>query len=1027
MSGGWNPEKVKIFKAAFYEFLDHVTINSKETGGNTQLAECLYESQKFFYEEIFSGLENDIHDFKIGKARQLGISVACRPLMLFWIGWHPGMQGAMVYDTGEHKDEARGEIEWVIDNLPKHIRFPKKISCNRNMLKLDNGSNIRFMSAGVKKSRAAGTLGRSSGINLVHACLAPGTLVLVEHGKVKPIEDIEIGEKIVTHTGTAASVIANIGQPNTKGDMLEISPWLGIPFLCTEDHKICTARGLVKSGTLKKDDLLVMPIREITHTIKSGRLPKTPKRPQNGGSISAASGKKIEFTEDFGFAIGYYLAEGSMVYQRRGKEYYDFPSGLIFTRHRNEKPFANRAIGALKEFTTGKRTTKDNPKSLTTTEHIYGSCLARWVNDNFGAQDHKRIPDYVFSWGEDFCRGLVAGLLSGDGSKTPSRGQGYTINKVNLVSTRPSIAFQMRDLAASLGYGWASIKTRKAGQYYGRNCKQIWMVNWCGEAGASLRKLMGLKVYKSKSKHIEKYKIDSGHVLIKIRSIKTGFAERSMYDLSVDHKDHTFRLPAASVSNSEMCSWENQEGISAFKNSLAENFPDRLYIWESTARGFNEWFNMWSEAQNDTTHQKAIFIGWWRKEIYSIPRDHRDFEKYGLDAPTETETKRIKTVKEEYGYDIAPEQLAWWRKKIDPSGMREDGEPEDSFKIEDFPWDEEEMFLATGSKFFDVEKLTENIRKAATTKYQSYRFWPGSDFLTCSIAKAQTWRDVNLKIWEDADPSSVYVIAADPAFGHDPNNDRSACQVLKCYADGIEQVAEFADATVTTDQFAWLILALAGRYSGCTEGWNNPVHIILEINGPGEAVWNAIKAVKAVISDGYLKMQAKDMGLGNIFQNVRNYIYSRSDSMTTGHNFHFKTTTQLKIAILERLRDMNNAAIVTIQSRETLEEMRTLTRNGDSISAEGRAKDDRVISLALGIHQWESAVRRNMIAHRRTKSAEVARKAADPRSRFQLFNQFQMNVRLKHKTAVRAQAKIALAKERWRNQKSWTRHTWGRM
>ena len=647
MSGGWNPEKVKIFKAAFYEFLDHVTINSKETGGNTQLAECLYESQKFFYEEIFSGLENDIHDFKIGKARQLGISVACRPLMLFWIGWHPGMQGAMVYDTGEHKDEARGEIEWVIDNLPKHIRFPKKISCNRNMLKLDNGSNIRFMSAGVKKSRAAGTLGRSSGINLVHA--------------------------------------------------------------------------------------------------------------------------------------------------------------------------------------------------------------------------------------------------------------------------------------------------------------------------------------------------------------------------------------------SEMCSWENQEGISAFTNSLAENFPDRLYIWESTARGFNEWFNMWSEAQNDTTHQKAIFIGWWRKEIYSIPRDHRDFEKYGLDAPTETETKRIKTVKEKYGYDIAPEQLAWWRKKIDPSGMREDGEPEDSFKIEDFPWDEEEMFLATGSKFFDVEKLTENIRKAATTKYQSYRFWPGSDFLTCSIAKAQTWRDVNLKIWEDADPSSVYVIAADPAFGHDPNNDRSACQVLKCYADGIEQVAEFADATVTTDQFAWLILALAGRYSGCTEGWNNPVHMILEINGPGEAVWNAIKAVKAVVNDGYLKMQAKDMGLGNIFQNVRNYIYSRSDSMTTGHNFHFKTNLQLKIAILERLRDMNNSALVTIQSRETLEEMRTLTRNGDSISAEGRAKDDRVISLALGIHQWESAVRRNMIAHRRTKSAEVARKAADPRSRFQLFNQFQMNVRLKHKTAVRAQAKIALAKERWRNQKSWTRHTWGRM
>ena len=63
---------------------------------------------------VFDGLSEDIHDFKILKSRQLGISTISRALIIFWLGVHRGMQGAMIFDTESHKEEAREEIEQMI-------------------------------------------------------------------------------------------------------------------------------------------------------------------------------------------------------------------------------------------------------------------------------------------------------------------------------------------------------------------------------------------------------------------------------------------------------------------------------------------------------------------------------------------------------------------------------------------------------------------------------------------------------------------------------------------------------------------------------------------------------------------------------------------------------------------------------------------------------------------------------------------------------------------------------------------------
>lgn len=999
-TGAWNAEKVEAFRAAFYEFLGYLRINSKEKGGDYRIADGLYEAQYRFLDTIFDGLAEDIHDFKCLKSRQLGMSTISRALVIFWLGMHRGMQGAMIFDTESHKEEAREEIEQMIQSLEPDLGFPRILKLNRYNLSLSNNSRLRFMAAGTRTTKSSGVLGRSSGINLVHACMAPGTPVLVADGRVVPIEQVGIGEKVVTHAGAAAKVIANVGRANDRGPMIHITPWLGSGVLMTGDHKIPTQRGLLPAREVKKTDLLIMPVRQITCDRTLGFLPATPSRPQHGGSVAAAAGAEIVFDEEFGFAIGYYLAEGSITYQRRDEQYYNFPSGIVFSRHRNEVAYADRAIAAILPYTTGHRSTKNRPHNLTTVENVYGSALARWIDDNFGGQDRKHIPDEVFTWGREFCCGLLAGLLSGDGSKKLCRlTGGYTINRVNLVSTRASIAMQARDLAAALGYGWASVRSRPAGRYYGRNCKEIWSVDWCGQAGADLRQLIGLPIFPVR-RWIEKYKIEHDRVLIKIRSIESGIDVPTMWDLSVDHPDHTFRTPWMAVSNSEMCSWENEEGVVALTNALSRTYPDRLYIWESTARGFNAWHDMWETAKKDDLNQRTLFTTWYHKDDQRIPRGTAKFERYGTDPPSEREVERIELVREMYDYEIDPEQLAWYRELTDPSREADGDEPEDSYQLQDQPWVEEDAFQQTGATFFEGSKLRERMVAATQKKFSSYKFVPGTDFVTTEIYPAKLWRDVDIKVWEEPVHDAVYVVSADPAFGHNPKSNYSAVEVGRCYADQIEQVAEFTSTNTLTHQLAYLLWALVGWY-GSPPG--SQVLTIIEINGPGESVWREYNMTRQVVQNGYLRVPAREKGLTDVFQNARNYVYQRSDSLSPGHNFHWKTTQQLKVAIMERLRDFVHIGGIVLNSADALEEMKAITRDGDEIGGEGSARDDRTISLAMMVRAWEEKLRRGLIAQNRTKESDIARRRLNIVDQMQLHNRYRITEFFARKSEVRRQ------------------------
>ena len=403
------------------------------------------------------------------------------------------------------------------------------------------------------------------------------------------------------------------------------------------------------------------------------------------------------------------------------------------------------------------------------------------------------------------------------------------------------------------------------------------------------------------------------------------------------------------VHGTEMSSWVDTEAVSNFVASLAETNPKRLYIFESTAKGFNDFEARWREAKNSVT-KGNIFIGWWRMEAYSIDPNDPDsnrrliYQVYGEDAPTGEELLWMDQVKEYYGHQITMPQLAWWRWKL-----AEDIQDERAM-FQYYPPTEEHAFQLDGYKFFDLEKLRNvSARARGYEEPRYYRYTFGGTFDQTNLVPASK-RFAQLKVWEEADPNGFYVIAGDPAFGSSYEADRYAIQVFRCYTNRIEQVAEYCTPEGNCYQFAWILAHLSGWY----KNRNLPSVMVLEINGPGKAVLDEFFRLQQY---GSYTMPHSKNELFDVVGAIQNFLYTRSDSvMGSNYNYHWKTTPDLKEYIMNLLRDTfeSDKMIIKSHGEESLIwEMQHIQQGDDGIRSGNRnVHDDLVIATALACEGW---------------------------------------------------------------------------
>lgn len=407
----------------------------------------------------------------------------------------------------------------------------------------------------------------------------------------------------------------------------------------------------------------------------------------------------------------------------------------------------------------------------------------------------------------------------------------------------------------------------------------------------------------------------------------------------------------------ETASWGNEEGLASLIASLAEKNPERLYMFESTAQGFNMFHDMYKTAKFAKT-QRAIFCGWWRNEYYTVDADSSIYKVYWDGKLTGEEKEWVKDIKKLYGVEINSRQMAWWRWKM------AEGIKDETLMYQEFPPTEDYAFVMTGTSFFSHSRCTDSAKEAKKLLPDHYRYVFGQSFQDTEVLKS-TERLGTLKIWEEPVDTAYYVIGADPAYGSSDWADRFCIQVYRCYANGLDQVAEFATSEMNTYQFAWVIAHLAGAYKNST--------LNLEINGPGQAVINEMRTLKRMAVSMGNKM---GNDLMDVLGNMSNYLWRRNDSLGgPSMSIGFLTTSSTKERMLSYMKDYFERTMMTVRSMDLLEEMKTIVREDGFIGAPGRAKDDRVIASGLACVAYAEQVQPRLIAAKITR--EVSKSQED--------------------------------------------------
>lgn len=446
------------------------------------------------------------------------------------------------------------------------------------------------------------------------------------------------------------------------------------------------------------------------------------------------------------------------------------------------------------------------------------------------------------------------------------------------------------------------------------------------------------------------------HRLITNNRNGIAFANRSVIDmLAAAANDDLGASRALNMMHATECSlWRSLAGVESLRASLARQNPHRLYIWESIANGFNWYYNFVQQAKRDR-HMRFIFIGFWANPTYAIPKSDPDYKVYWDGRLDEDELTRARFVKQEYGYTIKPEQIAWWRREAERS-------PEE-YMLRHYPWHERECFIASGSGFFPAKRTLELAESlAAGPPYKAYAYKFTEKFLESEINQSRESDTAQLRVYEPPEPNGIYVIGCDPSGGGSEEADDHAVQILRCYSDRVVQVAEFQANRPTTYQLAWVLAHLCGAYRD---------HLCnLEVTGVGAAVLPEIRNLRQLAEHGMMNaVVGLDDPILAMIGSVRWFLYKRQDTMSgAGNVINWKTNSDNKAMIYSGLRDSLMLNRIELRSHRLVQQMQAVIEDDGWIGAgpDTGENDDLVQALALAHWAWMEWRRPALVARNYT-------------------------------------------------------------
>lgn len=300
--------------------------------------------------------------------------------------------------------------------------------------------------------------------DVARMCCVPGTLVVTIDG-LKPIENVQVGDRVLTHLGRWRVVTETItnapGRPvyaiRANGfDSLHVTgnhplyvgeyvngpthagEFQGLAWKAAED---ISARITQRTGV--GFDAQVLPAIRFAKGVPTldvaGLLGGIVRNGQIVG-MKRASGTpipaQVPLDAAFGRILGWYLAEGSISQKRT----------VFFSLGPDENHFAEQIAADLSNVFGLTAMIEPSPAGRGITVRVSSTSLARLLV--CGIARTKSIPAWVWTAGREFMAASLASWADGDGCRSQRDGQSP---RVRVVTSSQTLAWQMRLIAVSLG------------------------------------------------------------------------------------------------------------------------------------------------------------------------------------------------------------------------------------------------------------------------------------------------------------------------------------------------------------------------------------------------------------------------------------------------------------------------------------------------------------------------------------------------------------------------------------------------
>jgi|GEM_PF-20728 len=260
-------------------------------------------------------------------------------------------------------------------------------------------------------------------------CFLAGTPINVAE-TIKPIEAVEVGDKVLTHTGRYCVVTEQLGRIY-NGEIYTIKARMRPPLTTTAKHPFWIesngVRQWVEAQNLQVGDLLLEAIPT------QDQLPTS--FIWNYDTAYETKQERLEPEPDLMRLIGYWLAEGSLVKSYKGKSGYKenkyFLYRVDFSFHKNETSYIEDVTFLMEKYFGVKSYL--HPKKGT--EGVSLTFKTRKGYEFFGqffgnGADNKALPEWMVNWPLELTQELVKGYWRGDGSESF---QGYSCHSISLI------------------------------------------------------------------------------------------------------------------------------------------------------------------------------------------------------------------------------------------------------------------------------------------------------------------------------------------------------------------------------------------------------------------------------------------------------------------------------------------------------------------------------------------------------------------------------------------------------------------